>query len=958
MEAIVKHIENTVSPDPAVRKPSEQHLQSSACQPGFPLSLLHIVCQPNLSSTVRLSAAVLLKNSVKQHWRDDEAADTSIAHDDRERLKVELVDAMLSSPAALQNQLSDVIALIGRADFPDRWPGLIGQLVARFSSGDFHAINGVLKTAHSLFRRYRYESRSDRLWLEIKYVLQNFAQPLTDLFLAAMDYAAAQASASNKDGLQTVCGCLLLICKIFYSLNYQDIPEFFEDNMPKWMPRLRELLQLRSPLLESADPDEAGILEQIGSQICEIVSLYACKYDEEFAPYLPDFVKDVWSLLLATGPQSKYDLLVSNAIKFLASVAERPQNKQLFGEPETLRQLCERIVIPNMHLRPSDEELFHYNAEEYIRRDMEGSDQDTRRRAACDLVRALCKSFEGPVIGHFSQYVQHLLQEYSANRQSAWRSKDAALYLVTSLAAKAQTSRHGVTQATELVNMAEFCRTQALPELQESGVDTLPVVRAACLKFLVTFRSQLPPDMIIGALPLAVAHLAAESPVCHSYAAAFLENAQTVRNAGALVVTSENMPEPQALFQGLFGLLSRAGSEENDYAMKRNLYYALRQPPSLQNPSKPLFNHYLFESLCLCVTTACQADSSSAAQFEAALFPLFQDILQRDVTDFLPYTFQVLAVLLEQHRDGPSEPYWALFPFLLAPVLWESPANVPALARLLRAFVRSAGQSLTEARVSSVLGVFQKLLESKAHDHHAFALLCQLVVSLPDALMEKYTRPVLMLVFQRLMRTRTVKYVKQLLVFLAAYALAKGADRLVAAVDGVQAGMFAMVVESLVLADMQKVDAGADRRVCSLGFSRVLTECPGAMLSTYAAQWPKLLTALVALIELPQAEVGEEDQLAGAFASDGPAGDHAGGIGSGAASYNQLVFAGKPATVDLSLISGGAAGGTDAKSGLARGLRDLSMRAPGQLQPLIRQADPQAQQYLQQYLSANNVQLA
>ena len=34
---------------------------------------------------------------------------------------------------------------------------------------------------------------------------------------------------------------------------------------------------------------------------------------------------------------------------------------------------------------------------------------DTRRRAACDLVRALSKSFEGPVITNFSQYVETML---------------------------------------------------------------------------------------------------------------------------------------------------------------------------------------------------------------------------------------------------------------------------------------------------------------------------------------------------------------------------------------------------------------------------------------------------------------------------------------------------------------------------------------------------------------------
>lgn len=49
--------------------------------------------------------------------------------------------------------------------------------------GDFHVINGVLRTGHSLFKKYRYEFKSNELWTEIKYVLEKLAQPLTDLFV-------------------------------------------------------------------------------------------------------------------------------------------------------------------------------------------------------------------------------------------------------------------------------------------------------------------------------------------------------------------------------------------------------------------------------------------------------------------------------------------------------------------------------------------------------------------------------------------------------------------------------------------------------------------------------------------------------------------------------------------------------------------------------------------------------
>eukprot|EP00057_Strongylocentrotus_purpuratus_P012730 XP_011667204.1 PREDICTED: exportin-2-like [Strongylocentrotus purpuratus] len=98
------------------------------------------------------------------------------------------------------------------------------------------------------------------------------------------------------------------------------------------------------------------------------------KYDEEFQEYLPNFVMAVWNLLVSTGAQVKYDLLISNAIQFLASVADRDHYKHLFESPDTLKGICEKVIVPNMEFRGADEELFELNPEEYIRRDIEGSE--------------------------------------------------------------------------------------------------------------------------------------------------------------------------------------------------------------------------------------------------------------------------------------------------------------------------------------------------------------------------------------------------------------------------------------------------------------------------------------------------------------------------------------------------------------------------------------------------------
>lgn len=58
-----------------------------------------------------------------------------------------------------------------------------------------------------------------------------------------------------------------------------------------------------------------------------------------------------------------------------------------------------------------------------------------------------------------------MLSKYAESPETNWRCKDAALYLVTSLAAKAQTQKQGITQTSELVNLTDFATNNILPEL-------------------------------------------------------------------------------------------------------------------------------------------------------------------------------------------------------------------------------------------------------------------------------------------------------------------------------------------------------------------------------------------------------------------------------------------------------------------------------------------------------------
>jgi len=52
---------------------------------------------------------------------------------------------------------------------------------------------------------------------------------------------------------------------------------------------------------------------------------------------------------------------------------------------------------------------------------------------------------------------------------------------------------------------------------------------------------------------------------------------------------------------------------------------------NLQNPSKPHFNHYLFEALCVAIRITCKDNKEAVTSFEGGLFAPFQEILQQDV---------------------------------------------------------------------------------------------------------------------------------------------------------------------------------------------------------------------------------------------------------------------------------------------------------------------------------------
>lgn len=361
--------------------------------------------------------------------------------------------------------------------------------------------------------------------------------------------------------------------KLFYDLSSHDLPPMFEDNISGITTIFLKYLTYDNQLLHTDDETEAGPLEYVRAGIFEALTLYVQKYMDVFQPHVGQFIGSSWNFLTTIGQETKYDILVSRALHFLTSVAGMPEHAAAFQAEETLGQIVEKVILPNVSLRESDEELFEDEPIEFIRRDLEGSDSETRRRAATDFLRKLAEKFEEPVTQVVLKYTQHYLAEYTKD-SSNWKAKDTATYLYSAIAAKGTaTSSHGVTATNPLVSITDYFQQNLAADLiNEDGVH--PILKVDAIKYLYTFRSIITKEQWQQVLPVLVKHLASSNFVVYTYAAIALERVLflTDSQGQAVIPPTEITPLAKDLLEHIFQLIQSDPApekvQENEFLMR------------------------------------------------------------------------------------------------------------------------------------------------------------------------------------------------------------------------------------------------------------------------------------------------------------------------------------------------------------------------------------------------------
>lgn len=650
------------------------------------------------------------------------------------------------------------------------------DLAGRLTPDNAIVNNGVLTVAHSIFERWRILERTDPLFTEINHVLSDFSAPYMAT-IQSTDQNISQ-SQNDKQALRQHIETMILILKLFYDLSYQDLPPVFEESMSDLCGLLSKYLTYDNPLLHSDDDAEAGPLEELKSITFEALTLYVQKYADALGPYLAGFMATSWQLLTTIGPEPKYDALVCKALKFLTDVVKIKEYADSFNNQDTLGQVVEKVVLPNIETRDSDLETFEDEPIDFIRSDLEGSDSDSRRRAATDFLREIQNQFETLTTTVVAKYYEHYLSKHNSDPKNNWRAKDTAVWLFSSIAAKGTPSQaRGLAATNPNVDVLGFFQTNVATDLTTQSAQ--PLLKVDAIKYLYTFRNQLNKDQWQAAFPLLAESLNSQNYVIYTYAAITIERVLVMHDDQRQPLVAHDMVQSVAdpLLRRLFTLISKDARpqkvQENEFLAKcvMRILIILRAGvvPLLDmllknmvnitrvirhNPSGPLFYYYHFETYGALVRYTAATHSS---QIEEALLPTFSEILRADSHDFQSYVLQIFALLLETCPPGTSaQRYLDLLPITLNLDMYSTRTTVPALVRVLTAIIpRASEQIAANNQIESILLVFQKLISSKANESYAFDLIETVIDAFPVSALSPYIETIFRLIFQRYEKHRT-----------------------------------------------------------------------------------------------------------------------------------------------------------------------------------------------------------
>lgn len=831
-------------------------------EPGFCETLLGYLASAE-DENYQIFIATQIHNQVKVYWENEQF------YSNKEEFRNNLLQVMINSTGTLLLNISAIITVISQSDFPDKWPNLMSTLTGFFNEAELPTIYAILYTSSQILKKYERQSSSDPIARQVDNIVEYWGETLLILLSDVLQ---------NKEQCPELGECFNFCFQIIRSLCAIDMPKYIYANIDKFFALYHQFFGMDN-------------CEPIKITLCMIMKQHIIRYNYEINHWgkseddkkTEEEIQNVTDLWLAL----KYDLLntlnsciysetdesddintkeqlVITAFDALTSLA-RSNEREFFLLEGNLEEFCLKTLIPCVSL--SDEDIYKFENESitYFQHDINGLESESRRMSAHNFLKILQRYFSEQLTNVFKEACQELLNTYNENPDESWKDMDTAMFIMDIILAKVTHYNQGVISAIEGFDLSEFLNNFIIPQLYSK----FPLLQADALKFLVDYRMVIDPSAILELFPEVVKLLfITDSPV-PLYTAYFIDR---------IMLCDKYASEGPILFQNidiagvvkrLFEIFSVDG-ELNLIAARCLMRIVVYGKSSISEQiiaiistcvkylsdlcetrlTNPTFNHFLFEIIVAAVTRV----EVPVPEIEDDVIKLLDKILSNDISEFVPYVYQIIGCFLLHYPDdvlqANSESFYvSSFTTFLEPPRWLAMGNIPALAILVQAYCIKLG-SLVADNIGSIFEICEHLLQGTRSHPHAFMIFVSIIRFLPNDFVVSVMPKIYELVIAQLSNQELRKYRQSFAIFMSDACFFLGPDTAINLLGEDAEGIVSCWSESLPLVrGRRELESAISGCIRTLLESTVLTQ----------SMWEQLFVGTVKTLECPSYNAIKDD---------------------------------------------------------------------------------------------------
>ncbi|KAK3816011.1 MAG: armadillo-type protein [Benniella sp.] len=433
----------TFQPDTNIRIQAELQLQQLDGTQGTLLLCMQIVGSEDSEIHVRQAASIYLKNAIKRNWVEKGVSNHKITDSDREAIKGNVLQMLVSAPSIVRSQLITVLGVIIANDFPSQYTALPGQIQALLQSQDPKIVHVGLLALKELTRAYKFKATE--------------REPVEDIivtfFPAIHQIGTRLMSADNAEAA----GMLKLIFKAYHDTIQLELSERLRDNsfLIPWGTLFIQMVEKPVPTDgQSGDREELekGPWWKAKRWAYQCLNRIYTRYgnptalpsDSKYKPFAMSFIQNFAPNIL-TAYLKQVELWVAKQVWisprvlcimgnfFEESVKDKHTWAMIKAHSETL---ITHFVFPQLCFTSADEALWVDDPAEYIHSKIGVTeDFDSPVTAAINFMTVMAR-YRRNAFMQVLALANNVLQKYNEAPEGAKnpREKDGALVMIGALA--------------------------------------------------------------------------------------------------------------------------------------------------------------------------------------------------------------------------------------------------------------------------------------------------------------------------------------------------------------------------------------------------------------------------------------------------------------------------------------------------------------------------------------------